>query len=220
MKLCVVTDVPVKNITTMPECDVALFGFGCLGEVDYESELSGKSEKFEDVAKLSKAADCAVVCACITRGRGIKRKSCAVADRGKLLGISDMTHVIDDDDCKSGAHVGLYHANGYRVGMCIENDLYFPEDLRALSMCGAHAVCAVKEQLCDGVAPLLIRAYSYIYGVPMVMCAGRTAYFTGGAGSIASSTQSICLFEINTDRQYHIVGTRTQGLRAAHSEDY
>lgn len=220
MKLCVVTDVPVKSITALPECDVALFGFGCLGEVDYESELSGKSEKFEEAARLSKAADCAVVCACTTYGRGIKRKSCAVAERGKLLGISDMTHVLDDDDCKSGAHVGLYQAKGYKIGVCIENDLFFPEDMRALSTCGAHVVCAVKEELSDGVAPLLIRAYSYIYGVPVAMCAGRTAYFTGGAGSIASSTQSISLFETDGAKRYHLVTTRTQGLHVFEGDDY
>ena len=46
MKVCVVTDGGGR----LPECDLALFGFNRLGEVDYESELSGKSDKFEEAA--------------------------------------------------------------------------------------------------------------------------------------------------------------------------
>ena len=44
MKVCVVTDGGGR----LPECDLALFGFNRLGEVDYESELSGRSDKFEE----------------------------------------------------------------------------------------------------------------------------------------------------------------------------
>lgn len=129
MKVCVVTDGGGR----LPECDLALFGFNRLGEVDYESELSGRSDKFEEAARLSRAASCGVVCACKTVSRGVRRKSAAVADRGKLLGIADMNHVFGGEEYKSGACLGLYSVGGYKVGVCIENDLYFPEGVRALS---------------------------------------------------------------------------------------
>mgnify|MGYP006990133359 CR=1 FL=1 len=44
-------------------------------------------------------------------------------------------------------------------------------------MCGCNAVVAVLEELRNNVPPLLIRAYSYLYGIPIVMTAGKTAYF-------------------------------------------
>ncbi len=220
MRVCVITDRSVKSISAVPECDVVLFGFGCLGEVDYESELSGKSDKFEEAARLSKAADCGVICACRTVGRGIRRKSCAVCDRGKLLGISDMTHTLDDEDCKSGAYMGLYTVRGYRVGLCVENDVFFPEGFRALSVCGCNLICVVREGVENAMPPLLIRAYSYLYGVPVVMCAGRTAYFTGGRGGIAVSNQSMSLFEASGEKSYRLVGARTAGLRDGESCDY
>ena len=47
MKVCVVTDGGGR----LPECDLALFGFNRLGEVDYESELSGRSDKFEEAGR-------------------------------------------------------------------------------------------------------------------------------------------------------------------------
>ena len=108
MIICVAAGGSIKDAANLPRCDIAVFGFKGLGEVDYESELRGVTDKFEDCARLSKTAGCGVVCACKTKSRGILRKSVAVADRGKLLGISDMTHVIDCEDWKSGAGLGFY----------------------------------------------------------------------------------------------------------------
>ena len=63
MKVCVVTDGGGR----LPECDLALFGFNRLGEVDYESELSGRSDKFEAAARLSRAR-CSAFYYTINRG--------------------------------------------------------------------------------------------------------------------------------------------------------
>ena len=76
MRVCVVTG----QAERLPECDVALFGFGRLGDVDYESELSGKSEKLEEAARLSAVCGCCTVCGCTTFSRGAVRKSAAVSE--------------------------------------------------------------------------------------------------------------------------------------------
>ena len=220
MVFCVVTDGKLKETTALPECDIALFGFSGLGEVDFERELKGETDKFEDAAKLSKNANCGLLCGCKTFSRSIIRKSVAVSDRGKLLGISDMNHVIDCEDFKSGSSLGFYKINGCKVGLCIENDLLFPDVVKSLTMCGCNVIIAVMEELRDGVPPLLIRAYAYLYGVPVVMCAGKTAYFADISGAIATSTQEITLFEVNPVNKYHLVTTRTKGISADHREDY
>ncbi len=213
MRVCVVNGLNIKDITALPECDVALLGFGAIGTVDYENELSGDSDKFEAVARLSKSANCAIACACVTTGRGIRRKSCAVAEGGKLLGICDMLHVLDDEDFKSGAHLGLFTLGGYKIGVCVENDLFFPEDFKALARCGCNAVLVAREQIEDGVPTVLIRAYSYLYGVPIAMSAGKTAFFSGSLGGVASSNESYALFESDCAKSYRLINTRTQGLR-------
>lgn len=51
MVFCVIADGPLKDLQTLPECDVAVFGFNGLGEVDYEQELKGVSDKFEDAVR-------------------------------------------------------------------------------------------------------------------------------------------------------------------------
>ena len=216
MKVCVVT-VPAQKL---PECDLALFGFGWLGEVDYESELAGKTDKFEEAARLSRSCACGVVCGCKTSSRGVLRKSAAVADRGKLLGITDMNHVFGGEDYKSGAYLGLYSVGGYKVRLCIENDLFFPEGGRALSACGCNVLAAGCEELRDGMPPLLIRAYAYLYGVPVVLCAGGVAYFAEPAGGIASSNQPVTLFETNPQNSYRLVSSRVRGISDEGRADY
>lgn len=220
MIICVAAGGSIKDAANLPRCDIAVFGFKGLGEVDYESELRGVTDKFEDCARLSKTAGCGVVCACKTKSRGILRKSVAVADRGKLLGISDMTHVIDCEDWKSGAGLGFYSVGGYKIGLIVENDLLFPECFNSLSLCGCNLIIAVAEELKDNVPPLLIRAYSYLYGVPVVMCAGNMAYFSEVSGAIAGSAQQFSMFEITTQNRYHLITSRTRGLFVDGRKDY
>ena len=220
MVFCIVADSAVKDVKSLPDCDIAVFGFKGLGEVDYETELRGLTDKFEDATRLSKTFRCGVLCGCRTKSRGVLRKSVSVADRGKLLGISDMNHVIDTEDYKSGAGLGVYSVGGYKVGLCIENDLMFPDGLKALSLCGCNVIVVFLEELKTSVPPLLIRAYSYLYGVPVIMCAGNMAYFAETSGEIASSSQPYSLFEVTPQNRYHIITTRAKGSYFDVNEDY
>lgn len=220
MVLCVAADKNIKDIKSLPKCDIAVFGFKGLGEVDYEQELKGLTDKFEDAARLSKSADCGVLTGCKTISRGLVRKSVAAACGGKLLGISDMTHVIDGETFKSGAGLGVYTLGGYKVGLCIENDLLFPETIKALSLCGCNAVVVFMEELKDNLPPLLIRSYSYLYGVPIIMCAGSTACYAEVSGEIATSAQPYALYDVSLRNRYRVVTTRIKGLCADTKEDY
>ena len=219
MIFCVITEGNVDEIT-LPDCDVALFGFDVLGEADYESELRGETEKFEEAARLTKNCSCGGVFACKTVSRGLFRKSAAVADRGKLVGLADMTRVLDGEDYKSGASLGLYKVNGCGVGVCIENDLFCPENVKSLTDCGCNVIVVLAEQLRDVIPPLLIRAYSYLYGVPVIMVAGKTAYFADISGAIASSTQNTTVFEVSPQNRYRVVTTRRKGINSDSKADY
>lgn len=220
MKICVAAEGDFKNAESLPECDLAVFGFNALGCVDYERELAGKSEKFEALARLSRSAKCGVVCGCFTDSRGLRRKSAAVADRGRLLGISDMLHTFDGDGYKSGANLGVYTVGGFKVGVCVENDLYFPENIKALALCGCNLVSVLMEEVNDGMPPLLVRAYAYLYGLPAVMCAGKLSYFADITGEMASSNQKVTLFETCPRNCYRLVTTRRRGLWDDPPSDY
>lgn len=220
MVFCVITEGTLKERKTLPECDVAVFGFNGLGEVDYERELKGLSDKFEDAVRLSKTASCGVLCGCFTKSRGVIRKSVSVADKGKLLGISDMNYILDSEEYKSGAGLGVYSVGGCKIGLCIENDLLFPDAFKALALCGCNAVVAVMEGVKNVLPALIVRTYSYLYGIPVVMCAGRTAFFSEVTGELVTSRMPVSFFDVSPCPQYRKVSMRTRGLFNDFSEDY
>ena len=51
MVFCIVADSAVKDVKSLPDCDIAVFGFKGLGEVDYETELRGLTDKFEEIGR-------------------------------------------------------------------------------------------------------------------------------------------------------------------------
>lgn len=220
MVFCVIADGTLKNLKTLPECDVAVFGFNGLGEVDYEQELKGVSDKFEDAVRLSKAAGCGVLSGCYTKSRGVVRKSVSVADGGKLLGISDMNYVLDGEEFKSGAGLGVYSVGGYKIGLCIENDLYFPDAFKALALCGCSVAVVFMEEIKNTLPALIIRTYSYLYGIPVIMCAGKTAFFSEVTGELATSSLPVSYFDVSPCPHYRKVVMRTKGLFNDFSEDY
>lgn len=220
MKICVITDGKKDAGIRLPACDLAVFGFNAFGEVNYESELAGKSDKLEKLARLSGSAHCGVLCGCITDSRGLLRKSVAVAGGGKLLGISDMLNVLDDEKYKSGANLGVYQLGVCKVGLCIDGDLYFPELVKSLALCGCNLVAVHTEDVSDGVAPLLIRAYSYLYGMPFVLSGGGVAYFADVTGVVACSNQQVAVFETTFKNSYRVVTSRRRGILCDGAADY
>lgn len=212
MKACVITQSSRGFSKPLPQCDIAMFGFSALDKVDYGAEISGKSSKLQTVAEYSLKCRCGVLCGCITDSKGLKRKSVAVAADGKLLGITDMIYVLDGEDYKGGAVVGVYFVHGYRVGVCVENDLLFPEHVKTLAACGCNLICVHCTDLTNPMLPQLIRSYAYLYGVPIAMVAEKIALFADITGVIATSNNDIALFETSPKNCYRVVSVRRRGL--------
>ncbi len=204
----------------LPECDFAVFPFSALGEVDYESELSGKSEKFGEMARLSGINRCAVLCGCSTFSRGLRRKSVAVAENGRLIGITDMLNVLDGEPYKSGANLGVYKLMGYTVGVCAGNDLYFPEIFSAFSACGCNLVLVCGDCVTDNIPPLLIRSYAFLYGAPVVLCSEKRVYLADIDGTLASTNRPLGIFEVTPRNSYRVVTSRRKGLMCSEQPDF
>ena len=107
-------------------CDVLVFGFSALGEVDYRSELDGTSQKLESLALLSRRLNCVAVAGCVTLSCGFRRRSAVVAERGKLLGVSDQLYT-QGEQLHCGAHLKVYPTAAGKLGICVGEDLFFPQ---------------------------------------------------------------------------------------------
>ena len=193
--------------------DIVIFPFQALGEVSYERELKGETSIFEDVAILSKAGQNVVICGCYTNARGIRRKSVVIAEKGRILGVSDMVNRIDGSEYRSGAGIKIFDTKVGKLGIVVAEDLYFTQVLETLSVCGAEVAISVFETLNESLELTLIRAGAFFYGLPVCMCAYGYAQAADPTGKLCfSSPRSPCFYDLEREQEYHIIETRKRGF--------
>lgn len=218
MRICFVNEGTVMRYAqTLPKpcldeehVDITLFPFEGLGEVAYEKELKGETNAFEEIAELSKRLKSIVISGCITSTRGHKRKSAVVAENGKLLGVSDMLHAIDGE-VASGASLRVYETKVGKMGVVVGNDLFFPDVLKSLALCGSDWIVCIYPHL-QGIEQVLLRASAFSYGVPVLFCGNGYAMLADTSGGLAfASAQSPVCMDFISKKEYHLVETRRCG---------
>ena len=194
------------------EADIVVGGFKSLGEVSYERELKEETDYFERLARLSKTTNSVVVCGCITDTKGFKRKSAVVAEKGKLLGISDTVHSMDSE-VSVGASLRVYDTTKGRLGVVVAEDLYFPEVIQHLVSCGSEWIICLLSRM-EHIHTAILRAYAYCYGVPLVMCAQNYGMIADPSGSIAfGSPSKPAIFAYTYHSEYRLIQTRKRGMQ-------
>jgi len=192
---------------------ILVFGFNGLGLVSYKKELSGETEYFQDLAKLSKQLSTVVICGCDTDTYGVFRHSAVIADRGKILGVSDMAHSIDDSEFVAGGNFRVYDTSAGKIGLIVAEDLFFPESARVLTLCDADIIICLYKKL-DGAMPqVMLRSGAFANGVAMAMCAKNYACVADIRGKIiCSSASDIVKTKIKIEKDYHLISSRRRGL--------
>lgn len=194
------------------DADLIIGGFKSLGEVSYERELREETNYFEQVADVSRQTGAVVVCGCVTDTKGFQRKSAVVAENGRLLGVSDMLHVVDGE-LNSGAALKVYDTKAGRLGVLVAEDLCFPDTVKALSLCGSDLIVCPYGLVENGVESVLIRAHAFCYGVPVCLCGIGYSAIGGVDGALAfASPVSPTIAEVEGIKEYHLVETRRRGL--------
>ncbi|MBR7100246.1 MAG: hypothetical protein IKC91_03720 [Clostridia bacterium] len=189
------------------------FAFGSIGEVNYEKEVCGESAELEEVALFSRNFNCTVIAGCYTDTKGIKRKSAVVAEKGKILGISDMTTGIDGDIYKCGSGIRVYDTSVGKIGVLVGQDIYFPELFKSLAQCGSEQIVCLYESVGDSLEQILLRANAFCYGVPICMCAHGYVQIADVSGKIAYATPlSPSYFNAEPFKEYHLIETRLRGF--------
>ena len=209
MRICFVTKGGLDAVGEEAGADIVCFPLSALGEVSYERELKGETSLFEAVAMRSKALRCTVVGGCYTDARGIRRKSAVVAERGRLLGVSDLVNRIDGSAFGAGAGVKVYETAAGRLGVVVGEDLYFPKVVETLSLSGADAVLCLFEELSEGLELTLIRAHAFFYGLPVALCAFGYAAVADPEGRLFfASPAPVGRVTLPKEREYRLIETR------------
>ncbi len=209
MRICFVSNGSVGELQE-EVANLTLFGFNGMGEVCYEQELKGESNYFEEAAKLSKRQQGVVVCGCVTNTRGHRRKSAVVAQKGRLLGVSDMLHAIDGK-YSSGAELRVYETDVGKMGVLVAQDLYFPETVKSLTDCAADfIVCPFDGEV--EISIVVARALAFSYGTPIFLCGvGCCAVATPEGKIDFSATESPAYTDYEKGKRYCLVERRLRG---------
>ncbi len=193
--------------------DLIVFGFNGLGLVSYKKELSGETEYFHDLAKLSKQLSNVVVCGCDTDTYGVFRHSAVIADKGKILGVSDMAHSIDDSEFVPGSGFRVYDTSAGKIGIIVAEDLFFPEVPRVLTLCDADLIICLFKKIDDFMPQIMIRCSAFANGVPMALCSKNRVVAADVKGNISfASSSDVVDAKIKTEKDFHLISSRRRGL--------
>ncbi|MBR2336439.1 MAG: hypothetical protein IKA61_00635 [Clostridia bacterium] len=169
--------------------DLYVNGFNGCDTVKYGKELSGQTATLKSLCELSDAVEKTVVCAFDTDNYGILKKSVGVFDKGKLLGISDMSVAYSDSFYMPGCGGKLYQNSACKFGVAVEDDLHSFSLFKSLAICGAELIIAVSDFTKKEINSILIRAYSYLLGIPTVLLFKNGCYVSNVNGELISPEQ-------------------------------
>ena len=225
LKICFVTEGTVKDFARGAEffsgADIVIFNAEGMGLVSYGKELTGETESFQEIAALSKKLNCVVIAGCDTETYGIMRRSAVICEKGKILGVSDMAHTIDESGYASGGGFRVYETEPAKIGLLVQEDLYFPEALRVLTLCDADIIINVFKEVKNHIPALMARSGAFANGVDVLTCASGYAFIADVKGELLfSSPQRISECEFSVEKDYHLVQARRKGCYREFDESY
>lgn len=195
-------------------CDVVVFGFNGLKTVNYKEELSGKSCVLPSFANLSKKYKKVFISGACTDNYGIIRKSCVVADSGKLLGISDMSTCLEDGDLSCGCGYKVYYTSVGKIGISVGSDIIDADGVKAMALCNADLIINVSDNFAKSEEHFLLPAYSYIYGVPMISITKNMVTASDINGEICGkSPQNETLVTVPSKKSFRLVTVKRRGVK-------
>ncbi len=226
MEICFVTSdtlnrVWQEKLGEVSGHNVVVFGFNGLGLVSYKKELAGETEYFQDVARLSRQTGSVVICGCDTDTYGVFRHSAVIADRGRILGVTDMAHSIDESEFVAGGSFRVYDTSAGKIGIIVAEDLFFPEAPRVLSLCDADVIVCLFKKMEDHIPQIMLRAGAFANGVAMALCASGYAALADVRGNLVCAGG--CDFmktKIKVEKDYHLISSRRRGLYREFNSGY
>lgn len=218
MNLCFVTNGTVNQIwqeklTELDAQELIVFGFNGLGLVSYKKELAGDTEYFSDLAKFSKQTSSVIICGCDTDTYGVFRHSAVIADKGKILGVSDMAHSFDDSEFVSGGAFRVYETSVGRIGVIVGEDLFISDTAKIMSLCDADFIVCLMKKIEGYMPEIMLRASSFANGLPMMLVAGNYGVLSGEDGKIKiAGSQDIIKYKLKIQKEYRLISVRRRGL--------
>jgi hypothetical protein len=169
--------------------DLLVVGFGGDERIRYAKELRGETNVLKNLAAATEE-DKALIYAADTDNYGIIKHSAAVFENGKLLGISDMTTAYSDTPYMPGANGKLYDMKFGKIGLAVGDDLLSYDLMRSFAVCGADAVIAITRLDVKETDAILVRAYSYLLGLPFLLVGSTKNVCSDPKGNLTAKDEN------------------------------
>ncbi len=201
-----------RDASKLRSPDVLVFSEGIVGKLNLLSEAGGAGNVFIALSALSEKLSCAVAAACDTEVCGLLHKSAAVFDCGRLLGVSDMAHVVDESGYSPGGTFRVYDTSKGKLGVVVGEDIYFPEVPRILALCDADIILSLFGRLRSSMPQVMMRAAAFASGVTVCMGARGYVQIADIKGEIVCALDAT-MVEYNTEivKDFHLIQARRRG---------
>ena len=204
----------LADVNGVKNSQISVFGFNSLGKVSYKGELNGTENKLPDLASFSKKTGRVIIAGAITDNYGILKQSLIIAEKGKLLGISDMTLTLDATDYSSGGSFKVYQTEVGRIALLVGDDIINLDGVKAMSLCDADLIVAVVPTEEKPQYNFLIRAYSYLFGVSIILLSKTGVIASDISGEICGkSVEEKANLIIPTQKRYIVVKSKRRGVK-------
>lgn len=144
--------------------DLMVIAHGVLEKVDLVSELEGKTITLKKLAIWAKDYQLIIVAGIDAIINEDTYCSAVVIDNGKILGISDMTHILSGEYCR-GNSLRLYDTSAGLLGIIIGDDIFYPECVRALTLSGAKMLIYIANKKSTRKAMISASSASMLNGI-------------------------------------------------------
>lgn len=200
--------------TLFENSDIVVFGFNGIKRISYKQELSGVEDLLVKFSKLSKSTNKIIISATNTDNYGIIRKSLIVAEKGKILGISDMNIKLQGEDCSVGAGYRVYQTSVGRIGVLIGDDILDFDGVKAMTICDADIIILVTTESEKEEYNFILRAYSYLFGVPILALTATSVLASDINGEIVcGSRDNITKLILPTKKCFRLITTKRRGKK-------
>ena len=97
--------------------------------------------------------------------------------------------------------------------MVVQEDLFFPESARVLTLCDADVIVCVFKKVDSSMPQVMLRAGAFSNGVAMALCAEGYACVSDIRGKvILSSGADIIKTKVKIEKDYRLISLRRRGL--------
>jgi len=126
--------------------------------------------------------------------------------------MSDMTGIRDGERYVGGGSLRVYDTRAGRIGIAVGGDMMCSDCIRTLALSGADVIVNVADPVLDANTGISARAKAYEFGVPIAVCANRSAMLASPTGEMVfTSPKKVSVTTVRTDKEYRVITLRRRG---------